>query len=111
ARTESVGAKREAEELVNTLLEIFAEVITVPSGNLAMSTLRNRTRTGYPTILLIDIDNKDRSIERRESFVAIEGVSMSTFNESDPLYGLDLLRQVSAEILNNSLDQVVPISK
>ncbi|CAG8493570.1 12724_t:CDS:10 [Ambispora leptoticha] len=113
-KIEDEVAKKNAEDLVNILLENFAEVITVSSGKLAMETLNNRQQIGYPTILLIDIDNKDinRSIGRRESFVAIEGVSMSTFSitdESDPLYGLDLLRHVHQEKRNGSLEQVVPI--
>jgi hypothetical protein len=49
---------------------------------------------------------------RRESFLVMEGVSLSEIHTTkDTLYGLELLKCIASEISEGTLERVIPIGK
>ncbi|KAL1916756.1 uncharacterized protein VTP21DRAFT_5460 [Calcarisporiella thermophila] len=80
-----------ADELTEMLLESFAEVIFISSGNRALDYLDRRPRVGVlPTILLIDLDY--------------------TSAEPDNLSSINFLRRITREIESGKLHNVVPVA-
>ncbi|CAB4428041.1 unnamed protein product [Rhizophagus irregularis] len=106
---------QDIDDLIKIFLNIFAEVITVPSGTKAINILKNRDVGSPPIIVLIDIDHTESVSRdlyaRRESFLVMEGgVSLSEIHtKKDTLYGLELLRYVNLEISKGTLERVIPI--